>query len=1225
MRIRSVVLALALFAGTAGIPAASSAAASPAAAPATATAPTNIDVVTLVTGDVVRLDTFAGGIQRATVIRATDPRSGIHTFSSGGDVYVEPGSASALLASGVLDEQLFDVSALVRQGYDDAGRASLPLILGYRTAVAPRVAPAGSRVQAALPSAHALAVAETKSQAAGFWTSLSGNHDIARVWLDAKVHATLDQSVPQIGGPAAWARGYDGKGVQIAVLDSGIDATHPDFARRISAARDFTGGGDTVDRAGHGTHVASIAAGTGAASDGRYRGVAPAADLMIGKVLGDDGSGLESWVIDGMQWAASHGADVVNLSLGGPVTKGDDPLSQALDTLSDQYHTLFVVAAGNTSPGIPGTPDVTAPGAASAALTVGAVTKSDVMWSGSRNGLMGDAGIKPEIVAPGANITAAGTGGELYRTMTGTSMAAPHVAGAVALLVQEHPDWGPAQLKAALTSTAKPLAGADVFRSGAGRVDIDRATRQQVHVDQGVLDLGYFARPYDPATLYPTRTLTYTNDSAEPVTLHLTAQLASASITPATLTIAPHAQARADLTLDAATAATGAYSGRVTATGDGGLEIDTALGFYKQDDTVDVTFRALDRDGNPGTARLRVAPYLHNDGRYYPDNIYLSPDQTEWTLRLPEGDYNLFGLISTPDASGRWFPQDSIVGNPKLSVHAPNFTVTLDARTARPLSLQTPKTSSPHYLTLDWSRGDPDNPVATYDDWYWDQTDGAPTQVSVAPTQRVDDAPFSVATTWDAGVPLLDARLLGKPLPAVFSGGPFIDGKHRYPVVDADAHPRQVRGAVALVREQAGVPYDDQVRSAADAGAAVVALYSAQPGAFYPVVGGPVPVIALSREDGQRLRTLTDAHRSPQLELTGTPRTPYAYDLTLVERQRVGIDLGYRVSTGDLAQVDAHVYTTGTGEAGWLLHQDTYTGCGCAPPAVGDYVPSTGYTRTEYVTARPDIIDYTAWQYRVGLPADIVSPRAGHTYRPGQHTAQDWLKAPFSPGVANSGNGDTRLITRRVGSSVFYSIAGFTDSAGDWTRQLTGSAVSSALYLGDKQLYSSASGLTGTVTVPADPGQYRLVTDVTHDGSVVGLSTQAHTEWTFTSTQPPPDQTTVLPLIDIDYTDITDALTGHAALDLANTARTSRIVSLQLASTHQIGSSAPAVDHLTVQVSYDDGATWRPASTRPTGHGTFQATYPHPARGQYVSLKVTASDDAGNSEQQTLIRAYRLG
>lgn len=1178
--------------------------------------------VTLITGDVVRLDTDAAGRQHASVVRAADRRGGIHTFTSGGDVYVEPASASPLIAAGRLDEQLFDVSALVRQGYDDAGRTSLPLIMSYRPGLAPQAAPAGSRLVANLASAHALAVTETKAQASSFWASVAGRSDVAKVWLDAQVHATLDQSVPQIGGPAAWARGYDGKGIDIAVLDSGIDATHPDFAGRIGATADFTGTGDVVDRYGHGTHVASTAAGTGAASGNRYRGVAPAAPLMIGKVLGDDGSGAESWVINGMQWAASHGADVVNLSLGGPVTKGDDPMSQALDALSAQYHTLFVVAAGNTSPGVPGTPDVTTPGAARSALTVGAVTKTDNFYSASRYGLMGEAYIKPDLMAPGANITAAAPGGG-YRSMSGTSMAAPHVTGSVALLKQEHPDWTPDDIKAALTSTAKELPGLGAFREGAGRVDIDRATRQSVQVDAGLVDLGYIAQPYDPAALHPSKTLTYRNDGAAPVTLTLTDTLApkfgdpppdgTLTVSPSTLTIPAGGSAQATVALDATRPAAGEYSGRVRATGDG-VEVDTALGFYKQDDTVDVTFRALDRNGQPGTARLRIAPYLHNDGRYYPDNIYLDPEQTEWTLRLPQGQYNVFGLIDTMDASGRWVESSSIVGDPQLDVRAPNFTVTLDARTAKPISLQTPRKSTPRYVTLDWSRGDPDNPIATYDEWYWDQEDGAPTQLFVAPTKTVDDAQFSVTTSWDAGVPVLEATANGKPLTAVFTGGPMVDGRHTYPVA---AFPGDVRGQVALVREDPSVSFDEQVQAAADAGAAVVALYSAQPGVFYPYAGGPVPVIALPQEDATRL--LSRPHAS--VTLTGTPRTPYDYDVAFVEKQHVGVNLAYRVKPADLAEVGVRVHTTGTAEQGWMLNQNTYTGCDCAPPAVGDYVPATGYVRTQYMTARPDVVDYTAWQFQIGRPADVLVQRSGQTYRPGQSATQDWLKAPFSPGVANSTNGNTQLISRRIGNSIFYNIVGLTDSAGNWTQLLSGSSAKSALYLGDQQLYSTAFGMRGTATVPADEEQYRLVTDVDHDGSVIGLSTQAHTEWTFSSSTSLPG---TLPLVDVDYTDVADAVTGQSALDLANTARTSQWVALHLTTSHQIGSTAPPVDQLSVQVSYDDGATWSAASVRDTGGGQFQAMYRHPAQGQYVSLRVSASDSAGNGEQQTLIRAYRL-
>lgn len=157
-----------------------------------------------------------------------------------------------------------------------------------------------------------------------FWKTLNpgGKSDAARaavaprVSLDGKVKATLDRSTAQINAPAAWKAGYEGQGVKVAVLDTGVDANHPDLAGRVAEAKDFSGSPSTDDHFGHGTHVAATVGGTGAASSGTRRGVAPRADLLIGKVLGDDGFGSESSVIDGMEWAASQHAKVVNMSLG---------------------------------------------------------------------------------------------------------------------------------------------------------------------------------------------------------------------------------------------------------------------------------------------------------------------------------------------------------------------------------------------------------------------------------------------------------------------------------------------------------------------------------------------------------------------------------------------------------------------------------------------------------------------------------------------------------------------------------------------------------------------------------------------------------------------------------------------------------------------------------------------------------------------------------------------
>jgi subtilisin family serine protease len=139
---------------------------------------------------------------------------------------------------------------------------------------------------------------------------LAGGVD--RIWLDRKVRANLDRSVPQIGAPAAWSSGYDGTGVTVAVLDTGIDAGHPDLTGTLAEAKNFTPNPDTVDHFGHGTQVASTVLGRGTGSTTARKGVAPGARLLAGKVLADDGFGQESWIVQGMEWASAAGAKVIN-------------------------------------------------------------------------------------------------------------------------------------------------------------------------------------------------------------------------------------------------------------------------------------------------------------------------------------------------------------------------------------------------------------------------------------------------------------------------------------------------------------------------------------------------------------------------------------------------------------------------------------------------------------------------------------------------------------------------------------------------------------------------------------------------------------------------------------------------------------------------------------------------------------------------------------------------
>ncbi|WP_406380299.1 S8 family peptidase [Streptomyces sp. NBC_00197] len=472
---------------------------------------TTTATVRLLTGDSVTVGASADGKQVASV----EPGPGrkrilFRTFEHDGHLTVLPSDAGDLVASGRLDRGLFDVTALVAQHYDTAHTRALPLIVSRPAGVE---AAAVSRLTAfaadkspvrRLKSIGAQSVRVADGDLGAFWKEITGADDsrttatelktVPRVWLDGRVNAVLDRSTAQIGAPAVWDAGYHGEGVKVAVLDTGVDQTHPDLAGRIAEAQDFSGSTGTNDVFGHGTHVASIVGGTGAASGGTRKGVAPAAQLLVGKVLGDDGFGSESQVIAGMEWATEQGAKVVNMSLGSDqATDGTDPMSLAVNELSDRTGALFVVAAGNS--GEQGAGTVGSPGAADSALTVGAVDRDDSLAPfSSRGPRVGDGAVKPDVTAPGVGIVAARAAGTTmgdpvdanYVAASGTSMATPHVAGAAALLAQRHPDWTGSRLKDALTSTAHTMPGQEVSEQGGGRIDLPAAVLGSVTATGGV-------------------------------------------------------------------------------------------------------------------------------------------------------------------------------------------------------------------------------------------------------------------------------------------------------------------------------------------------------------------------------------------------------------------------------------------------------------------------------------------------------------------------------------------------------------------------------------------------------------------------------------------------------------------------------------------------------------------------------------------------------------------
>ena len=311
---------------------------------------------------------------------------------------------------------------------------------------------------------------------------LSDEDDIEYIWADLPVQACLDSSVPSINVPQLWDRGFLGDGIKLAVIDSGIDPKHPDFAGRIIARQNFIGGSED-DENGHGTHVASAAAGDGKASNGKYRGVAPAAHLYIAKVLNAAGDGSMSSVMAGIEWAVEQGVQVINLSLGSGVScNGSDALSMLCDAAVEQRGIMVCVAAGNSGPNAQ---TVGSPGCAKLVMTVGASTDDNQVASFSSRGPTADGRIKPDVLFPGVAVIAAQAAGtELgdvvmpgYVSMQGTSMATPHAAGACCLLLQAKPDLSPQKIKTIFQNTATDIRQ-PVNAQGSGRADVLKALGQ---------------------------------------------------------------------------------------------------------------------------------------------------------------------------------------------------------------------------------------------------------------------------------------------------------------------------------------------------------------------------------------------------------------------------------------------------------------------------------------------------------------------------------------------------------------------------------------------------------------------------------------------------------------------------------------------------------------------------------------------------------------------------
>lgn len=350
---------------------------------------------------------------------------------------------------------------------------------------------------------------------------LSESNSVDSIYLDGSAHvlspvkASGNESISPaeyVNVDRLWAKGIDGKGITVAIIDSGIDKNHPDLEGRVVAEKNFVD--DEVsadDLLGHGTMVAGIIAGSGAASGGKYKGIAPGASLLNVKVIDSSGDGKVSDIIAGIEWAMSNGANVLSLSLGGlNLGETNPPITMAADNAMEAG-AVVCVAAGNRNssklqsmtetkassetdsgalrasqvdlsqlgkntnkdvlllvvpivlalpPGL-----IDSPGDGVRVITVGASDYQGHVAAFSGSGPTRDGRTKPDVVAPGVDVISTVPPGLekpeyvdiYYARESGTSLSTPVAAGVAALLLQAQQNLTPAGVKVALTEGAEKL------------------------------------------------------------------------------------------------------------------------------------------------------------------------------------------------------------------------------------------------------------------------------------------------------------------------------------------------------------------------------------------------------------------------------------------------------------------------------------------------------------------------------------------------------------------------------------------------------------------------------------------------------------------------------------------------------------------------------------------------------------------------------------------------
>ena len=1215
-------------------------------------------IFTLITGDkvsaVVKNDGALAGI-RLLGEDGGDVVTSI--YKRGNDTYVVPPKAQELVDAKAVDMELFNISKLYQAGYDDASTSKLPVIVEYTDGtLAGAAVPqplAGMSLTGEIEIIDSAAFGIDKTQASELWTKLTADSSVEGVWLDALVHAhktssseTLTPTVPLTGARGEYAANFNGEGVTVAVLDTGYDTEHADLTGRVVASRDFTYSRNGVDDLnGHGTHVATTIAGTGAESDGLWAGMAPGTDLVIGKVLSNTGGGSTYGILNGMVWAVQQqGADIVSMSLGGTATSCDGPLVDMVEALSDKA--LFVISAGNSFT----RETVGSPGCAPSALTVGAVDRNNETAVFSSRGPSPDGhSSKPDITSQGVAVVAAASGGfgeTGYTALSGTSMSAPHVAGGASLLKQARPDLTPRELKKVLTSSVTPT-DAHVLEQGAGPMDVNQAVIQNVVANPNP-ELGFFSGgQYE----YTETSVTLENLSGEDKTLKLKLDIVGEDDSvelPATLaglgiksvTVPAHGSVEVpvwiDPTVGLRSGAYGAITGRIegTVTGDNDERLTVPVSFWIDQPKVELSFSVTDQRGKPAQSPSKI--YVMNDEDDW--GQYLTVSNGQASIELPEGDYSIVANIMTFDNDSAYGGLVESAAQMAVLRHkvAGDSSIAFDARNAEKVEFKADKPLAPQGYSFGFTYALDDAKSAKLA-----AIELAPDYVNdfYAWSQGHDDRFRSFVTTRALAPETVMTMENGEVLDYVNQGLALSfhgDGSAEVvPVGDAgyntDWSQFDLDGKVALISN----PYyltSYMVGNAMQQGAiGVIAYRPGTHGRYKGTISGTpkVPVVALSAEQGARLHAEVEAGNNVVSWSGIAPeRSPYAYSINHITDGHIDSGL-VQVHEKDMHKLTAAYHAQEGDRPAWTDVMAMTNSTGEFYSTGSPQMVMTPTEREEYYTATSK----NAWT-NIVMPDHQLRSNGGYFDGPRLMTAgaeeeTSWFKAPRGGTLLTNGS----AIAYRNTNAVQFRIPAFGDAAGhDGTGGYNGSAAYGITVNGQATYLDS-----GMLTVP--DGSSEITLEIRYYPRGVGdrspvndhLGSLYQGIYTFnTSAEKQGPQPILVPVIDLPLSIVNTAPAGEPIeVKLSGVMDGLGEVDLSSVSLQYGYGQECTVDNVYAYVYcpvYDkfSSSNWVDAEVKQVD-GEWIATIPNAAEaGEFVHLRVEMVGSQGSRTEQVTMRSYML-